>query len=215
MRPGAILTVEQRFLRGPNLWSGQACLVSLVDMGPLAHALSTDVPGLDAQLLSLFPGLHGFAGALARGAYLAEVLGQVALELQRIAGLPPGASCATLVHGRRALARIIIAGQLEALAVQAFALATDIVLALCAGKAVALRPHMAALVRTVRAAAALPPLAAAQTQHIAAVADDLQRVRLVETHHRAAAPPHENPRIQAFFQPAERNPVQDAAACRV
>lgn len=150
MCPGAILTVEQRFLRGPNLWSGQACLVCLVDMGPLAHALSTDVPGLGEQVLALFPGLHDFADALARGAYLAEVLGQVALELQRIAGAPPGASCATLVHGRQSLARIIIAGQLEALAVQAYALARDILLALCAGKTIALRARMAALGRTVR-----------------------------------------------------------------
>jgi cyanophycin synthetase len=153
-------TVERRFLRGPNVWSGNNCLDNVVDMGALAGALSTDVPGLGERLLSLLPGLHDFAEPLRRGSFIAEVIGRIALELQCIAGAAPRSRCALTVHGRRGLVRIVVDGQAEQLVVHAFELATAIVAALCAGKKIAIRTRLAALRRLASAghARAEPPV---------------------------------------------------------
>jgi cyanophycin synthetase len=131
MRAPAILTVEQRFLHGPSLWSGTSCLVSLVDMGPLARALTTDVPGLDQLLLARFPEMRDCEDALRRGVFIAEALGRVALELQRTAGAAPAPHDLMTMHGKRSQVSIVVPGQRERLAVQAFALACAIVGALC------------------------------------------------------------------------------------
>ena len=139
MRAPAILTLDQRFLHGPSLWSGKSCLVSLVDMGPLARALTTDVPGLDEQLLALFPGMRDCEEALRRGAFIAEALGRVALELQRMAGAAPAAHCLMTVHGKRTQVSIVVPGQRERLAVLAFALACNIMVVLCSGGKITLR----------------------------------------------------------------------------
>ncbi|MES2317619.1 MAG: hypothetical protein V4631_09010 [Pseudomonadota bacterium] len=148
MRSPAISIVEQRFLRGPSLWSGKSCLVTVLDMGPMAHALSSDIPGLGERILSLFPGMHDYAEPLRRGSFIAEVLGRMALELQRMAGAPTCKPGALTVHGRRGQVRIVVHGAVEQLAVQAFELAADIVMALCSGRKVALRVRLAALRRT-------------------------------------------------------------------
>lgn len=132
--PVCLTTIEQRFLRGPSLWSGKSCLVTLLDMGPLARALTTDFPGMGEQVLSLFPHLHDFAEPLRRGTFVAELLGRIALELQHGGGARPRARCALTVHGRQAQVRIIIAGQKQQIAVQAFGQAMAIVAALCAGQ---------------------------------------------------------------------------------
>jgi hypothetical protein len=129
--PIRLTPIEQRFLRGPSLWSGNNCLVSVVEMGPLARALTTDVPGLADQVLSLFPGMHDAEEALRRGCFIAEVLGRVALELLHAAGEPPHPGCALIVHARQAQVKIVIDVRTEQLAVQAFEQAAAIVLALC------------------------------------------------------------------------------------
>ena len=125
--PARLTTIEQRFLRCPSLWSGKSCLVTLLEMGPLARALSTDFAGLDQRVLALFPGLVDFAGPLKRGAFLAEVLARIALQLQGVAG------DAQIVHGRQTQLWIVIDGPNEQMAVQAFDQASAILLALCAG----------------------------------------------------------------------------------
>lgn len=119
-------------------------------MGQLAHALTTDYPGMGDKVLSLFPGMHDFARPLRRGAYLAEVMGRITLELQRIAGARATSRCALTVHGRNGQVRIITAGRTERLAVQAFELAASILLALCNGKKVSIRARVATLTRTVQ-----------------------------------------------------------------
>lgn len=144
-------TVERRFLRGPSVWSGNNCLDSMVDMGALAGALSTDVPGLGERVLALFPGMNDFAEPLQRGSFIAELVGRVALELQRLAGAPARSRGVLTVHGKRGQVRIIVDGHLEQLVVQAFELATAIVAALCAGKKIAIRGRLAALRRVVNA----------------------------------------------------------------
>lgn len=156
MCPRAITTVEQRFLHGPSLWSGRSCLVTLVDMGALAHALTTDYPGMGDKVLAIFPGMHDFAGPLRRGAFLPEVLGRITLELQRIAGARARSRCALTVQGRNGRVRIITGGQVERHAVQAFELAASILLALCNGKKVSIRARVASLTRTVQKQAPAP-----------------------------------------------------------
>lgn len=150
MGPRTITAVEQRFVPGPSLWSGRSCLVTLVHMGQLAHALTTDYPGMGEKVLSLFPGMHDFTGPLRRGAYLAEVLGRITLELQRIVGARAKSRCALTVHGRNGQVRIVTAGHVERLAVRAFELAASILLALCNGKKVSIRVRVASLTRTVQ-----------------------------------------------------------------
>lgn len=147
--PICLTTIEQRFVRGPSLWSGQSCLVTLLDMGPQARALSTDFPGMGAQLLALFPAMHDDAEALRRGVFIAEVLGRIALELQRGGSAPPS-RCALIVHGRQGQVRIIIAGHDEHLAVQAFAQATATLAALCAGVGPVLAGRSAGRARAAR-----------------------------------------------------------------
>jgi len=136
--------IEQRFLPRASLWSGTSCLVSVMELGPLAHALTADVPGLDQQLLSLLPGLQDYAEPLRRGAYFAEVLALVAVALQRIAGDAPAARPALVVQGRNGRVSIIVGGRDVQRAMRAFALAGAIVGALWAGKAAGLRRRIAA-----------------------------------------------------------------------
>jgi hypothetical protein len=144
-------TLERRFVRGPSVLSGSNCLENVVDMGPLAGALSTDVPGLGERVLAMFPGMHDFAEPLQRGSFIGEVVGRIALELQRMAGAPARSRGVLTVHGKRGQVRIIVDGHVEQLVVQAFELASSIVLALCAGKKVAIRARLAALTRLARA----------------------------------------------------------------
>jgi cyanophycin synthetase len=138
MRAPAIHTVKQRFLRGPSLWSGTSCLVTVVDMGAMAHGLTSDHPGLADRVLSLFPGLEDFAQPMRRGAYLAELLGRMALELQGLGGAPCKSRCALTVHGKGGEVKIITAARTEALAIHAFELARTILADLCHGKKAAL-----------------------------------------------------------------------------
>lgn len=129
--PLYLTTVEQRFLRGPSLWSGNSCLVTVLDMGPLARALTTDFPGLDQRLLALFPALHAYAEPMRRGAFIAEMLGHIALALQPPDGVR--GRHALTVHGKQSRVRIVITARCEHLAVQALAQAAALLAALCAG----------------------------------------------------------------------------------
>lgn len=101
--------IEQRFLRGPNLWSSQSCLLAVLDLGRLRQALSTDVPGFTDALLVLLPGLRIHEAALRRGCFVAEVVGMAMLELQQVSGAPAPSSYATVVMGRAGQVRLMVA----------------------------------------------------------------------------------------------------------
>jgi cyanophycin synthetase len=161
MRTRAIRTVEQRFLPGPSLWSGKSCLGSVVDMGPLAHASTSDHPGLADKLLSLFPAMHDFAEPLRRGAFLAEVLGRMAMELQRMAGAAPGWRAAATVQGRNGHVKIVIAAQAERLAAHAFDTAAALLVELCKSNKVSRRVRSAAMEMATPARQAVPARIAA------------------------------------------------------
>lgn len=122
--------IEQRVLRGPSLCCGQRCIQTRVDLGQLAGAVSSDFTGLDAALLSMFPGMHDFGEALARGCLMAEVIARVALELQRLAGAQPERPFASFMQGRQTQVTIIVGYQDEQVALKAIGGAMAIVVAL-------------------------------------------------------------------------------------
>ncbi len=138
-------TIEQRVLRGPNLWSRRPCLQTMADLGQLAGAVSSDLPGLDQDLLSLFPGMRDFEEPLHHGSLIAEVIGRVALELQTMAGAAPDVPYSSYMRGKQAQVKIVVAYQLEKVAVQAMDAAMTIVAALCAGENVDIDMHLDAL----------------------------------------------------------------------
>ena len=126
--------IEQRFLRGPNLWSSDSCLLAVLDLGALRQALSCDAPGFAPALLALLPGLRPHAGALKRGCYLAEVIAMVMLELQRQSGAPAPSGFVTIVMGRGAQCRLIVASASQPAGSAALAAALALVLNLYAAQ---------------------------------------------------------------------------------
>lgn len=148
--------LEQRILRGPNLWSGKPCLQSLIDMGHLADTLTCDLPGFGHDLLSLFPGLQQFSAPLENGSFVAEAIAQVALELQRLAGAAPDSRFAAIMHGKQRQVKIVHAYQLETVAQQAFGTALALVSALAAGENVSIDDFVAELTAMAQAAAVEP-----------------------------------------------------------
>ena len=131
-------TVEQRIWRGPNRHSNRQCLQTQVDLGELACAVTSGLPGVNDGLLALFPGMRDFAEPLARGCLVAEVIGRVALELQRIAGAAPDVPFSSFVQCRQARVTIIVAYRIESVAITAVERALTIVAMLCAGEKIVL-----------------------------------------------------------------------------
>ncbi|QYF94195.1 hypothetical protein KY495_02915 [Massilia sp. PAMC28688] len=151
--------IEQRILRGPNLWSRKRCLQTVVDMGELSGTLSCDLPGFGHDLLSTFPGLHQFAAPLANGSFVAETVAQVTLELQRMAGAAPDHRFAAIMQGKQQQVKIIVAYQLETLAQKAFAMALDVVARLARGENVAIEDDLAELTALAQGCAVDPQTA--------------------------------------------------------
>lgn len=157
--PTIMSITEQRFLRGPTLWSSGSCLLTVVDMGELADVVTTDVPGFSGAALDLLPGLRRIAGPMRRGCFLSEVIGVVVLELQQLAGTPPRTPTVAVVRGRGSQVRIIVACRAHLLGAQAFDAAFALVTALHAGKRVELQRYLAALIDAppIRIRKPLPP----------------------------------------------------------
>ncbi len=139
-------TIEQRVLRGPNLWSRKSCLQTVVDMGDMAGCMTTDLPGFGTRLLDMVPSLHEFvAGPVNNGSFVAEVLGQLTLQLQVLVGAVPECRFVAAVRGKQSQVKIIVAYGVEKVAVQAFDLAADVISALCAGEQFDLAPRLQTL----------------------------------------------------------------------
>ncbi|MDM5175627.1 cyanophycin synthetase [Massilia sp. DJPM01] len=131
--------IEQRILRGPNRWSRLACLQTIVDAGELAGIVPTDIPHLADALHAQLPGM-----ATRRGyASLAHAVEQVALELQNMAGTPVSLGLTSKVDATQW--RIVVAYQREQVAVEAMALALDMVRAMARGEAHDWSERLAAL----------------------------------------------------------------------
>ena len=49
--------LDQRVLRGPNLYAARPCLLTVLDLEDLHDVASTDVPGFTDTLLAMMPSL--------------------------------------------------------------------------------------------------------------------------------------------------------------
>ena len=122
--------LEHRVLGARNLCSSQQCLQVVVEMDRFADALTTDLPGFSQALLATFPSFGTVAAPMHGGCFISEVLGQLAMELQCLAGsVPPAATIAT-VRGRGNQVTITIACDQHTAALQAFDMALSVVDAL-------------------------------------------------------------------------------------
>jgi cyanophycin synthetase len=136
--------IEQRFLRVPNLWSSTSCLHTVLDLGEQADALTTDVPGFTEAVLDLLPGLHRIAVPMGRGCFIAEVMGEVMLEVQRLAGIPAHRRFVSMMRGRDGEVRLVVASNCPLIGAWAFDIARAIVHALSAGKRIDMADYLAA-----------------------------------------------------------------------
>lgn len=139
----AMHAVSQRFLAARNLWARQQCVQVVLDMDRFADVLSADLPGFGAALLATFPSMGHFAGPLQRGCFIAEVVGQLAMELQRLAGAAPAAGTVATVRGRANLVTISVPYLQQDVALRACAMALSAVDALVAQSGLAKTPRAA------------------------------------------------------------------------
>lgn len=87
-------------LRGPNLWTWDPVIESLVDIGELEDFPSDKIPGLPDRLVALLPGLMehrcsyeeygGFVRRLREGTWAGHIMEHVTLELFGLAGMRGG-----------------------------------------------------------------------------------------------------------------------------
>ena len=107
--------IEQRLLRGPNLYAATPCLLAVVD-GAGAELL----PGLGARLLALLPGMPPEASArLSDCNSTADALEPVVMELQRLAGAPGTFSQSVIAPDGTARVRVACGYATEQVAVAA------------------------------------------------------------------------------------------------
>src|SRR3954471_4961063 len=136
--------VEQRLLRGPNLYSRKPCLMAIIDLEDLDDRPSTDFPNFTERLLAAIPTLAehrcspgypgGFIERLREGTYMAHIVEHVLIELQCLAGPELGFGKARMVKGRPRHYRIVCSSLIEPLVVQALPFAMEIVERLARGE---------------------------------------------------------------------------------
>ncbi|WBS00316.1 cyanophycin synthetase [Pseudoduganella sp. SL102] len=150
--------LDQRVLRGPNLYAARPCLLTILDLGELHDVPSTAIPGFTDALLALMPSLMahrcspghygGFAERLRDGTYMGHIIEHVTLELQCLAGTPAGFGRTRRMRGQPGVFRVVCAYKIEAVAQEAFDLAMALVGALAAGQPFDLDAPLAALRQT-------------------------------------------------------------------
>ena len=148
--------IEQRVLRGRNLYSHHPCLLTVLDTGDLKDQRTDAIPGFVERLLELLPSLYdhrcsvgkyaGFVQTLRAGTNLAHVVEHVTLALQCLAGT-------TVNTGRTHEAgdgryRVVCAYELEQVVTDAFDAAVALVTALVRGEPYPLSEAVAALCQT-------------------------------------------------------------------
>jgi len=170
--------LEQRVLRGPNLYSPRPCILTVLDLEQFSSVRSSELPGFNQRLLDMLPSLHdhrcaagqygGFVQALRQGTNLAHVVEHVALALQCLAGTPVNTGRTHRTGTQDDHFRVVCAYEIEQVGVDAVELA------------VALVRHMASSVQDNEATEpALPPSATALGQRaqagLAALRETAQR----------------------------------------
>lgn len=136
--------VEQRILRGPNVWSDRTCIKAIIDFGDGA------IPVYWAELLpELAPG--------APRAPIAELTARLVLAMQRRAGVNVEFWCTAPIPGNDGLCTVVVEFDLEQLGQDALACAldphTDLPTALAMLEATARRTAISASTAAVLAAA--------------------------------------------------------------
>lgn len=162
--------LDQRVLRGPNLYAARPCLLTVLDLETLQDVASTDIPGFTDALLAAMPSLMahrcspghygGFAERLRDGTFMGHIIEHVTLELQCLAGTPAGFGRTRRVRGQPGVFRIVCAYRLEDVAEQAFDLALELVQAIARGAPFDLAAPLAALRGTAERQAVGPSTAA-------------------------------------------------------
>ncbi|MET0319551.1 MAG: cyanophycin synthetase [Duganella sp.] len=132
--------IEQRVLRGPNLYSSAPCLLNVIDLAELQGVSTSALPHFNDALLALIPSLAqhysppgkpgGFVQRLRVGTYMARVVEHVTLELQTLAGAPVGFGRSAPIDGEPGRYRVVCGYQFEQVAQEAFGLAMELVTAL-------------------------------------------------------------------------------------
>jgi cyanophycin synthetase len=137
-------TLEQRFLRGPNLFSATPCLMAVIDPAGLAPA-----PGFGARLLALLPGLAPEVSARLAGIdNAAQAVEPVVMELQRLAGAPADFSRTLDVARKPGVRRAVCGYRTEQVARLAYDTALDLIKALARGADFDLAKAVEALIET-------------------------------------------------------------------
>ncbi|TFW31164.1 cyanophycin synthetase [Duganella callida] len=134
--------VEQRVLRGPNLYSSQPCLLTVIDLGELREVSTSAVDGLNDRLLSLLPSLYdhrcsvgkyaGFVQALKEGTNLAHLVEHMAIALQCAAGTSVSVGRTHEVANAPGRYRVVCGYELEDVGVDAVELAVQLARGLAA-----------------------------------------------------------------------------------
>jgi cyanophycin synthetase len=107
--------IEQRLLRGPNLYAATPCLLAVVD-----SAGAELVPGLGSSLLALLPEMPREASArLSDCNSTADALEPVVMELQRLAGAAGGFSRSVVGAASPERVRVVCGYAVEQVAVAA------------------------------------------------------------------------------------------------
>src|SRR3954470_22309292 len=138
--------VEQRVLRGPNIYSPRPAFLAVLDLEDLDDVSSAAIPGFAERLIALIPTLDehrcslgyrgGFVERLREGTYMAHIVEHVLIELQCLAGPELGFGKARMVKGRPRHYRIVCSYLIEPLVVQALPFAMEIVERLARGEPV-------------------------------------------------------------------------------
>src|SRR5881227_879698 len=105
--------VEQRLLRGPNLYSRKPCLLAIIDLEDLDDRPSTDFPQ--------------FIDRLHEGTYMAHIVEHVLIELQCLAGTEIGFGRARMVRGKPRHYRVVCQFEWEKLVIAALPVALNLV----------------------------------------------------------------------------------------
>ena len=131
--------LSHRHLRGPNMWSYNPALEVLIDIGALEDYPSDLIPGFYDRLSKCLPSLHehrcsygepgGFLKRVEEGTWPGHILEHLTIELQNLAGIAGGFGRAR-DGGRRGVYKVIVSATEEAVTLQAFKFARDLLLTL-------------------------------------------------------------------------------------
>lgn len=127
--------LQQRLLRGANLYARFPCILGLIDLDDLEYAPPSDLAAIAERVHALVPTLRERClSPLPPGADAASLVAHLTLELQCLAGAPAEFCDTALAEGTGSLRRIVCAYQIEHIAQSAFSLAMYLVDALAHGR---------------------------------------------------------------------------------